>query len=332
MNTPFHIFTPIVLLLAFSAGAAAQGRVTAGRYHSERGWFSVPVPKASNWAGVPFAVQGTSVNRAGVGDFDAVVFSVKDFGEVLIASVRHIPERVLAEMRDKGDKRTVLSDLAYKALHDWRDDIPESLPVEPKVVEDTFVSTPHGEAILRVYMAERGSLLTRATGRRPTAADTFDTLIAVIAARQGDRFLSAIAENDAEGGDKETLKERVRSFFSGIVVPGLVAAQKGDWRAAIESKDYPRARTMLTPLAQGGDSEAQHALGVLYYNGWGVPLDFEEASKWFRKGARNRCLGLMEELGGHRALAMALPGANPGNLNGIQTSGRFQGLFKIHLR
>jgi len=231
MRTPIAIFAHFVILLTFATGVAAQGSVTDGRYHSARGWFSVPVPKASNFARVPFAVQSTSIDSVDVGSFDLVTFWVKDFGEVLIASVRHIPDSVLAKMREE-DNRTVLSNLAFKAVHDWRYGIPNSLPVEPKIIEDTFVSTPHGEAILRVYVAERGSLLARASGRQPGAADTFDTEIAVIVARQKDHYVYAIAENDAasdaafppghplRGKHRNILplKRAVESFFSSMLV------------------------------------------------------------------------------------------------------------------
>ena len=212
--------------VTFPASVSAQGEVTDGRYHSAREWFSVPVPTADAFWQVPFAVQGESVNRADVGNVDIVTFWIKDFGEVFIASVWQIPESTLANMREEDDQ-TVLSNLANKALHDWRDGIPNSLPIEPKVIEDTFVSTPHGEAILRVYLAERGSLLAEVSGPAP---DKFDTLIAVIVAKQEDYYVYAIAENDADGDaflrpddpargtQKERLKQAVESFFSGIVV------------------------------------------------------------------------------------------------------------------
>jgi hypothetical protein len=216
MKTPFHIFALFLLFLTLSACATTQGKIADGKYYSARGWFSVPIPRASNWAQAPFAVEDISVNQPVVGDFDLVAFWVKDFGEVLIASVRHIPEDVLVKMK-QDDDRTVLSNLAYKSLYDWRDNLPKSLPVKPKVVEDTYLNTSHGEAILRVYMAEKGSLLAKATGRRPTAADTFDTLIAVILVKQKNHYICAIAENDAKN-DSETLKVRVKSFFESMLV------------------------------------------------------------------------------------------------------------------
>ena len=38
-------------------------------------------------------------------------------------------------------------------------------------------------------------------------------------------------------------------------------------------------------VAEKGDVDAQSNLGLLYYNGLGVPQDYAEAAKWFRKSA-----------------------------------------------
>ena len=37
--------------------------------------------------------------------------------------------------------------------------------------------------------------------------------------------------------------------------------------------------------AEEGDVEAQNKLGMIYYNGEGVPKDYTEAIKWYRKAA-----------------------------------------------
>ena len=193
-----------------------RGTVSDNRFTSARGWFSVEVPKSSNWAGVPFIMQDVSINRHNVGDFDAVSFSVNDFGEVLFASVRRIPESMLTEMRNQ-DQRAVLSRLAYKALDDWRD-----LPVKPKVIEESYLKTSHGETLLRVFFAEKGSLLLRSSEGMPVASDTFDTLIAVIVAKGKNHYVYAIAENDAESSraddNKAVLMHRAKSFFESLVV------------------------------------------------------------------------------------------------------------------
>ena len=52
---------------------------------------------------------------------------------------------------------------------------------------------------------------------------------------------------------------------------GLEAAQSGDFATALKE---------WTPLAAGGDSVAQYNLGLMYYNGWGVPQDDKETVRW----------------------------------------------------
>ena len=37
--------------------------------------------------------------------------------------------------------------------------------------------------------------------------------------------------------------------------------------------------------AEQGDADAQHNLGLMYYRGHGMPKDYLEAVKWFRKAA-----------------------------------------------
>jgi len=224
MKTPFRVLTLILLLLTLSACATTQGKIADGKYYSERGWFDVPIPKSSNFAQVPFFTQGKSINSADA-NFDFVVFSVQDFGEILIAGVDYFTDDFIEKRMKQDNQRTALSKLADMALRfnpDVNAPSARSFPVRPKVVEETYLDTPYGEALFRIYMAERGALLARTTGRMPTAADTFDTLIAVIVAMQNNNFIYAIAENDAESNgtdrNKEALKRRVKSFFASVAV------------------------------------------------------------------------------------------------------------------
>jgi len=39
------------------------------------------------------------------------------------------------------------------------------------------------------------------------------------------------------------------------------------------------------PLADQGNADAQHRVGRMYEGGYGVPLDYAEAVKWYRKAA-----------------------------------------------
>ena len=57
---------------------------------------------------------------------------------------------------------------------------------------------------------------------------------------------------------------------------GLDASQKGDFQTAFKE---------WTPLAEQGDVEAQYNLGLLYFNGDGVPKDLKQAVSWYKKAA-----------------------------------------------
>ncbi len=224
MKMLFRVPTLILLLLTLLACATTQGRIADGKYFSARGWFSVPIPKSSNFAQVPFSTQDKSINNSEA-NFELVIFSVKDFGEILIAGVDYFTDEFIEKRMKQDDHRTVLSNLADMALRfntDLNAITARGFPTRPKVIEETYLNTSYGEALFRIYMAEKGSLLARATGRMPTAADTFDTLIAVIVAMQKNNFIYAIAENDAESGgtdkNKEALKRRAQSFFAGVAV------------------------------------------------------------------------------------------------------------------
>ena len=54
---------------------------------------------------------------------------------------------------------------------------------------------------------------------------------------------------------------------------------------AYERGDYDMALRELGPLAEYADYEAQYYIGTLYYHGKGVPQDYEEAVKWYRRAA-----------------------------------------------
>lgn len=54
---------------------------------------------------------------------------------------------------------------------------------------------------------------------------------------------------------------------------------------AYNSGDYQTAIAEWQPLADGGDAEAQFGMGLLYANGFGVPLDDNEALKWYHLAA-----------------------------------------------
>ena len=48
---------------------------------------------------------------------------------------------------------------------------------------------------------------------------------------------------------------------------------------------FDKARTLLLTAAEKGDTAAQGLLGQMYNAGWGVPVDYKEAFKWWSRAA-----------------------------------------------
>ncbi len=69
-----------------------------------------------------------------------------------------------------------------------------------------------------------------------------------------------------------------------------------------ERKDAEEVR-VFQKLAEQGDAKSQYRLGLLYYEGSGVPQDYIEAVRWYRKGAEQGdsmsqyAIGYMYEMG-----------------------------------
>ena len=69
---------------------------------------------------------------------------------------------------------------------------------------------------------------------------------------------------------------------------GLNAYNKGDYATA--AKEW-------RPLADQGVAAAQFNLGLMYYEGHGVPLDFAQAADWFTKAAEQDYAKAQYDLG-----------------------------------
>ena len=54
---------------------------------------------------------------------------------------------------------------------------------------------------------------------------------------------------------------------------------------AYNNKNYAVALKEIRPLAQAGNADAEHLLGLMYYMGRGVPQDYKTALEWHRKAA-----------------------------------------------
>ncbi len=84
-------------------------------------------------------------------------------------------------------------------------------------------------------------------------------------------------------------------FTLGLTAPAWAGWAEG--MAAYNRGNYATALREWRPLAEQGDADAQHNLGVLYNTGRGVPQDYAKAVKWFRKAAEQGDAGSQYNLG-----------------------------------
>ena len=70
-----------------------------------------------------------------------------------------------------------------------------------------------------------------------------------------------------------------------LVAGPAIAEPFEDATKAYYRGDYETAYRLIKPLAEQGLPEAQFNLGLMYDKGQGVPQDYAEAVKWYRKAA-----------------------------------------------
>ena len=70
-----------------------------------------------------------------------------------------------------------------------------------------------------------------------------------------------------------------------IIALPIGAAELDDAISALQNSDYATAQSIFHELAEDGDADAQHNLGLMYANGVGVPQNDEEAVSWWRLAA-----------------------------------------------
>lgn len=73
-------------------------------------------------------------------------------------------------------------------------------------------------------------------------------------------------------------------------------AQYEKAKAAFHQKNYERAASLLTPLAEQGHADAQYALGYMYHNGLGVPRNYRLSIQWLNIAAAKGNKKAMEAL------------------------------------
>ncbi len=53
-----------------------------------------------------------------------------------------------------------------------------------------------------------------------------------------------------------------------------------------EKDHFEEAKPLFEQLAREGSAEAMYYLGMMYYEGWGVPQSQEEAVRWWKRANR----------------------------------------------
>ncbi len=85
------------------------------------------------------------------------------------------------------------------------------------------------------------------------------------------------------------MKAILRSGFLALAIMALAAPVNAgpfeDGMRAYVKGDYAVALKLWQPLAEQGDAQAQHNLGMMYESGQGVPKDDNKAVEWYRKAA-----------------------------------------------
>ncbi len=72
-------------------------------------------------------------------------------------------------------------------------------------------------------------------------------------------------------------------FLLVLFVSGSIANDLKKGWDEYRNANYIAAVEILMPLAREGNARAQYAIGFMYQKGRGLPLDKDEAEKWFRK-------------------------------------------------
>lgn len=75
------------------------------------------------------------------------------------------------------------------------------------------------------------------------------------------------------------------ALMSLSLLPGVARAGFSQGASAYNAHNYALALREIAPLAQAGNADAQHLLGLMYYMGRGVPRDYRLAMQWHRKAA-----------------------------------------------
>ncbi|MFZ0773929.1 MAG: DUF2846 domain-containing protein [Candidatus Sulfotelmatobacter sp.] len=235
------------------------GEIKGGKqYTSGKGMFSITVPPR-NWAVDTYKFREAQLKNGNY-DFEEVVFYIPDFGQAYGAGVRRIPQAALAQMAKEEEKQT-LSNLANKALFQWREGYAE----EPQSVEENSVQTQFGGGLVRIYLAKRSSIIEIAAGGGKVGdlkGERVDTHIAVLVVKKGAWFIYATAEDDdlqnrstgrfppGAFDPKPILAKALQNFFASMTVSDLIG------NASLPVPELATPTSPPSPPPQAGTADA----------------------------------------------------------------------------
>lgn len=81
------------------------------------------------------------------------------------------------------------------------------------------------------------------------------------------------------------MKKLIVAMLIALGAAANACAGFAEGATAYNAKNYSRALKEIVPLAKAGHADAQHLLGLMYYMGRGVALDYNTALVWHRKAA-----------------------------------------------
>ena len=81
------------------------------------------------------------------------------------------------------------------------------------------------------------------------------------------------------------LRATLMAALLGVFISVSAAGPLEDAEAAYQAGNYPSALRLFQLLANQGNAQAQHNVGVIYANGRGVPQDYILAHMWFNLAA-----------------------------------------------
>lgn len=81
------------------------------------------------------------------------------------------------------------------------------------------------------------------------------------------------------------MKKQILGIAFGIGLHGASIAGFAEGVAAYDRHDYALALREVAPLADAGNADAQHLIGLMYYMGRGMPRDHAQAFRWEHRAA-----------------------------------------------